>query len=102
MSTTTELILSGHAVKRMSQRGLQPFQIDLVLQYGRKVHARRAVFYVIGRKEVEMHRNHVPELEKLEGIQIVVNANHDVILTVYRNHDLRGIRPCKRRHRKLG
>jgi hypothetical protein len=37
----------------------------------------------------------------LEGIQVVVNTDDEVVMTVYRNHDFRQIRPGKRRERKL-
>lgn len=101
MLATNTPAVSDHAAKRMSQRGLSPRQVDLVMEYGRRVHSRRAVYYALGRKEVARHQVKVPELAELEGIQVVVNSDQEVILTVYRNHDFRKIRPCKRRHRKL-
>lgn len=95
------LSVSDHAAKRMSKRGLFPWQIDLVIKYGRRVHSRRAVYYALGRREVSRYQEKMPELVGLESIQVVVNSEQEVILTVYRNHDFRKIRPCKRRHRKL-
>lgn len=98
---STETTISHHACKRMAQRGLSREQIDLVLAYGRKFHARRAVYYVIGKKEIARLGDKVPELIALEGIQVVLNSDDEVVLTAYRNRDFRQIRPCKRRERSL-
>lgn len=95
------LELSEHASHRMCQRGLHDWQIELVLKYGRKIHSRRAVFHVVGRKEIQKYGAKIPELKELDGIQVVTDSGNLSILTVYRNHDLRGIRPNKRRHRHL-
>ena len=101
INLSTETAISHHAYKRMAQRGLSMEQVSLVLTYGRKVHARRAIFYVIGKKEVARLGHKLPELAALEGIQVLVNADNEVVLTVYRNHDFRQIRPNKRSERKL-
>ena len=62
---STEITISHHACKRMAQRGLSREQIDLVLAYGRKFHGR-AVYYVIGKKEIARLGDKVPELIALE------------------------------------
>jgi tyrosine-protein phosphatase YwqE len=98
---STETSISLHASKRMAQRGLSAEQVDLVLIYGRKVRARGAVFYVVGKKEIARLGDKMSELIALEGIQVVVNTDDEVVMTVYRNHDFRQIRPGKRRERKL-
>lgn len=98
---STETTFSHHAYKRMAQRGLNAEQVELVLSYGRRVQARRAVFYLIGKKEVAQLGEKMPELVALEGIQVLMNAEDEVVLTVYRNHDFRQIRPCKRRERAM-
>jgi len=98
---TDYLELSAHAAQRMSQRGLHVWQVELVLEYGREIHSRRAVFHVVGRKEIELYGSKVPELRKLDGVQVVAHSNSEIILTVYRNLDLRRIRPNKRKHRHL-
>jgi len=98
---SSETAISHHAYKRMAQRGLSKDQVDLVLAYGRKFHARRAVYYVIGKKEIARLGNKIPKLIALEGIQVVVNSDDEVVLTAYRNHDFRQIRPRKRREKSL-
>ena len=71
--------------------------IDLVLTYGRTVHSRGATYMVIGRKEVEAWAQKGLDLRAAEGVHILLTADGAVI-TTYRNHDLRKIRPSKRRH----
>lgn len=47
--------LSDHAQQRCSQRGLSEHHIKMAFRYGRTIHSRRAVFKVIGRKEIERY-----------------------------------------------
>jgi len=93
--------LTEHAEMRMNQRGLGNDEVDLAISYGRKIHARRAVFYVIGRKEVAKYSDQEPALKDLDGLQVITDAECTSVVTVYRNHDLRAIRPSKRKHRHL-
>lgn len=93
-----EYTLTQHAWERMSGRGLSPAAIRLVLDYGRTAHIRGATIYVVGRKEVDRYRQNGIELSPVEGIQVVCTES-GAILTVYRNRDLRGLRPRSRRAR---
>lgn len=97
-SHANAVLLTKHARKRMSQRGVKEDAIKLALQFGRKIYSRRALFYVIGQKEITKHGEQYPELKILEGLQVVVDVESQKVLTVYRSHDLRQIRPKKRRH----
>jgi len=94
----SEYSLTRHAWERMSGRGLSPAAIRLVLNYGRAAHIRGATIYVVGRKEVERYRQNGVELSSVEGVQVVCTDSGS-ILTVYRNRDLRGLRPRSRRAR---
>lgn len=89
--------LTSHAVLRMQQRGISAQLIQTALRYGRTIHARGDTFRVIGRKEVERHARRGIDLSHAEGIHVLVSGDGAVI-TAYRNHDLRRIRPAKRRH----
>jgi hypothetical protein len=84
-----------HAINRMAQRGIAPQWVELVLRYGRLIHARGLIFRVIGRKEVARFATQGIHLACAEGIHVLVK-NEGTVLTVYRNHDLRKIRPHKR------
>lgn len=94
-----EYNLTQHAWKRMCGRGLSPAAIRLVLNYGRTAHIRSATIYAVGRKEVERYRQNGIELSPVEGVQVVCTES-GAILTVYRNRDLRGLRPRSRRARR--
>ena len=91
---------SRHAKLRKDQRGISQRHIMLAYQYGRIIHSRRASYYVIGKKEIETYGSIEPELIEMNGIQLVVSTN-DILLTVYRNKDLRKIRPYKHNHKHL-
>lgn len=91
--------LTQHAWERMGERGLSPATVRLALNYGRDVHVRGATIYVVGRKEVRRYRQDGIELSSVEGVQVVC-TDSGAILTVYRNRDLRGLRPRSRRARR--
>lgn len=91
--------MSHHAQRRMSQRGISVHQVELALHYGRKVYSKGAVYRVIGKKEIARYADKEPELKKLDGLQVLVSSTSDKVITVYKNHDLSGIKPCQgRRH----
>jgi hypothetical protein len=84
--------LTRHAAARMTHRGIPAKVIDLVIDYGRPVYTRGAVIHAIGRKEIERYRHEDIDLSDCEGIQVVCTLD-GVVLTVYRNHSFRGLRP---------
>lgn len=94
----SEYSLTQHAWERMSRRRLSFEAIQLVLNYGRTAHLRGATIFAVGRKEAERYRLDDIELSSVEGVQVVC-TNEGSILTVYRNQDLRGLRPRLRRTR---
>ena len=89
--------LTDHAGLRMQQRHIPTHLLEMVLEYGRTIHARGATYKVVGRKEVEHFQRKGVDLRDAEGIHVLLGED-DVVLTTYRNHDLRHIRPSKRRH----
>lgn len=93
--------LTEHARQRMDQRGVSEQAIELALRFGRKIHSRRALFHVIGKKEINKLGGQYPELKELDGVQVITTGDNESVITVYRNHDLRAIRPNKRKHRHL-
>ena len=88
--------LTCHAAVRMNARRYRPETVEAVLAYGREAHVRGATICAIGRKEVDRARRAGLDLRDLEGIQVVC-ARDGSILTVYRNRDLRGLKPRHRR-----
>jgi hypothetical protein len=95
-----ELTNSQHAQIREGQRGISQKQVVLAFKYGRVIHARRAVYHVIGKKEIDKYVSIEPELKNMNGIQLVMSVN-GTILTVFRNKDLRKVRPFKHSHKHL-
>lgn len=93
----TCLQLTRHASLRSQQRSISLPTIDLVTTYGRKIHARGATFMVVGRKEVDRYKGMGIDLSKAQGVHVLLSTQGQVI-TTYRNHDLRNIRPKKRKH----
>jgi len=90
--------LTRHARKRISARRLSYAAVQRVLEYGRVFHARGATIYAIGRKEVARFRLAGIDLTTEEGVQVV--CRNDAVMTAYRNHDFRGLRPRRRRRRR--
>lgn len=99
--SSEDYMLTEHARQRMDQRGISEESIELILQYGRKIHSRRTLYHVIGRKEIQKLGIQHPELKALDGVQVLTSSDCETVITVYRNHDLRSIRPNKRKHRHM-
>lgn len=91
--TTDEqnFILTNHALERMTYRGVREKAVQAVLDFGRVISIRGADHCVIGRKEVAYYAKEGIDLSPYEGLHVVV-GDGGVILTVYRNHSLRGLR----------
>ena len=95
IAAQSNLNLTRHAWERMGRRGISPDVIQKVLSFGREVYDRGAIKYVVGKKEISYYACEGINLSKLNGMQVVCSQNGD-ILTVYRNRDFRGVRPCRR------
>jgi len=95
-----ELTNSQHAQIREAQRGISPKQVVLAYQYGRLIYSRRAIYHVIGSKEIQKYGSIEPELKAMNGVQLVMSSN-GTILTAFRNKDLRKVRPFKHNHKHL-
>jgi len=91
-----EYPISQHAELRMQQRHISPQVLEDVLRYGRLIYSRGVAFRVVGHKEVERYAARGIDLRMAEGVHVLVGPDGGVI-TAYRNHDLRKIRPTKRR-----
>ena len=89
--------MTDHARRRMYSRGISPAAIRSALRYGRIIHVRGVKIYAIGRREVDRYMPHGVDLSRFEGVQVVCTP-HEVVRTVYRNRDFRGLRPRHRRH----
>lgn len=96
--SSPDVPLTDHALMRMGQRGISERVVDMVLRHGRTVHARGATYRVVGHKEVSRCADRGIDLAEADGVHVLLASDGSVI-TAYRNHELRKIRPTKRRHR---
>lgn len=84
--------LTTHARARLFARRLNSGALDLVVSFGREIHARGATIYVVGRKEIHAGRQFAIDLSELEGVHVICDRE-GTVLTVYRNRDLRDLKP---------
>ncbi|MCS6915425.1 MAG: DUF4258 domain-containing protein [Myxococcales bacterium] len=91
-------MLTAHASERMRTRRLSSVAVAAAIAYGRLVHTRGADIYAIGQKEaLELARDGI-DLFRFRGVQVVCSPDGR-ILTVYREHNFRTLRPGNRRRR---
>ena len=83
--TPASFVLTDHARRRMSQRGIRQDDLREVLHLGRCRHTQGARFYFIGRKEVRRYARQGLDLRRLENLQVIVSARQDTVITAYRN-----------------
>ena len=95
-----EVTNSKHALVREGQRGISKKQVMLAYKYGRVIHSRRAVYHVIGNKEIKKYGDTEPELKKMNGVQLIMTPE-GTVLPAYRNKELRKVRPYKHSHKHL-
>lgn len=79
--------ITQHASKRAQQRGFSLHDIADILRFGRKQHAKGAVYYSIGKKEIHKHQKNYSRLKQMNGMHVVMAANGS-ILTVFKNTKL--------------
>jgi len=90
--------LTRHAGERMGTRGFSLDTVRAVLDLGRITQIRGATIYAVGRKEIARHSADGKDLTRLDGVQVVC-SDDGAVMTVYRNRDLRGLRPGRRSRR---
>lgn len=76
--------VSKHAFQRQGQRNISDLQLSYVLQHGTPIQRSGVTFVVLRRKDIPTVDRRMDTFAKLEGT-IVLVADHEVIVTVYRN-----------------
>lgn len=91
---TMAITITQHAQHRMTARGISEYALKTVLAFGRKLYLKGAVYYVLGRKEIEKYGEKEPILQQLEGVQVVTSAEEGIyrVLTVFKNRDFKGLK----------
>jgi hypothetical protein len=90
--------LSSHANVRMFARRIDRKSLATVVNVGRRIYTRKAMFYVIGRKEVRRWKGRGVDLSTLEGLHVVCTSE-GTVMTVYKNRNLTKLRPHRRMRR---
>ncbi len=96
MDNPPSFTISAHARNRMAARSISRRDLALVFRYARVAHVRGARIHAVGRREVAHWRRHGIDLSRLEGLQVVCSPRQRLVITVYRNHSFRGLRPRRR------
>lgn len=89
LSTKESTILTNHAAMRMASRGIKQWQVNQVMQYGRISYVRSSTIYAIGKKEIKEYGKF---LEKCNGIHVLCSSDSNVVITTYRNQDMKGLK----------
>jgi hypothetical protein len=92
---SSQVSLTKHAEERMDARSINAEAIDGVMCCGRVVYANKARIYFIGRKEVRQNARQGIDISAWEGIHVVTSLD-GVVITTYRNRDIRHLRPRRR------
>lgn len=88
--------LTKHARERLPTRGIRGADVARTLEHGRTVHVRGADVYVVGRREIKSVAERGLDISDLHGLHVVCASDTGVVITAYRNRNLRGLRPRRR------
>jgi hypothetical protein len=92
-----EICLTYHAAERLNQRQFSATQIAYVLKHGQALHRTGIVFYFLGAKDVPVCDRHVTWIQRLIGTTILVSAENEVIITIYRNKGRAALQDIKKK-----
>mgnify|MGYP003593857412 CR=1 FL=1 len=93
--TDHQIPLSEHAYQRMHARRISCRLVDLTIAYGRVSHVRGATLYAVGEKEIGNARKQGIDLQTCNGLHVTC-AKDGTVITVYRNHSLKDLKPHSR------
>ena len=80
-----KVLLTNHAKIRMDTRGISRYAIELAISICKPIYSKGAKFYFIGKKDVKKYIDVVPDIEKYEGVVVVLNTRSYGVITVYKN-----------------
>lgn len=90
--------LTAHARQRMAHRCISLDAVRAAIDYGRHSYVRGALIYALGRRDVAAAAAQDGiDLSPYRGVHVVCSPDGQTVFTTYRNHDLRGLRPQRRR-----
>lgn len=93
MVTVNGLLLSEHARKRMHQRAIKPWMVEVALNYGEEVFDGHGCVRFIVTDRTLKNTPYESEREKLRGLCVVVDMSEGSVVTVEWVYQLRKKRP---------
>jgi hypothetical protein len=89
-----KIILTSHALARMSARGVNNEQILFALMYGRRYYVNDAIEFVVGRKDLARAKKVGAVAVHIEGLHVVAAFESEGIhiITVYKNQDMKNVK----------
>lgn len=84
--------LTNHARVQMARRGISANAVETVVEFGRQAYVRGARIFAIGRNEIHRLAKCGVKLESFHGVHVVCDPTESVVITVYRNRCLKGLR----------
>lgn len=97
-SAVLELVISKHARRRTSQRGISSDRIELAAMLGTRIDQDGATLFFLGRRQLDRRDISSRDRERLEGLTVIVSRDGAVI-TAYRNRNGVAGRLRRRGHR---
>lgn len=77
---------TAHALRRMNQRSIPRWWVDLALQFGQRIYAQNSLFVFVGKRQVrKMQQLGYYGLDKLEGLTLVLDPKTKTMLTCFKN-----------------
>jgi len=89
--------VSRHADQRLARRNLSQVDVDYVCAHGRRLHAGKALFIHLGRRDIPVRDLRVDRLRRLEGTVLVLDPCTGLHLTTAYPNRQRGSRDIKRK-----
>jgi len=90
LSAKESTLLTNHAAIRMASRGIRQWQVDQVMQYGRVSYVRKQ--HYICKLVKKKFKEYGKFLEKCNGIHVLCSSDSNVVITTYRNQDMKGLK----------
>jgi len=87
--SATSLVLTKHAKARVQQRGIQPYWITLVLEYGKEAYQKGKHSYSfsldkLGLKRIKDTYGAITDINKLRQLYVVVSEDGAIVTCAYR------------------
>lgn len=93
----TPPILTCHASRRANQRKFSQTEIAYVLEHGQLIRRSGICFYFLADKNVQMADRKLDWVQHLVGATILVSAESEAVITMYRNKNQNALRDIKRK-----